>query len=65
MTQFLLLYGPPIYFIIGILYVLLNGYVRKLNTEGDYLLPLVWFGLWPICWFALLVGWLVNVKNKV
>ncbi len=36
------------YFMIGLVYSLVNIFVRKLETNGDYLLPFVWMFFWPI-----------------
>lgn len=50
-----------IYLIIGLLYWALNAFVRKLETDGDYLLPLVWFLAWPlaaITWLIILGVWI-------
>jgi hypothetical protein len=37
-----------LYFIIGVMYAVFNGQVRKLDTGGDPMLPLAWVFLWPI-----------------
>lgn len=37
-----------IWLIVGIIYTLINGFVRKLDTGGDWLLPLAWITMWPI-----------------
>lgn len=50
-----------LYFIIGLLYWTLNAFVRKLETDGDWLLPLVWFLAWPLA----AVSWLLIGINKV
>jgi len=56
------------YFIIGLMYWALNSFVRKLETAGDWLLPLVWFLAWPIAfvtWLVVFIMWIVEeVKNK-
>lgn len=63
-----------IYFLIGLSYWALNSFVRKLDTEGDWLLPIVWFIAWPLAfasWFIifleklaqLIFDWLDN-KNR-
>lgn len=56
------------YFIIGLMYWALNSFVRKLETAGDWLLPLVWFIAWPIAfitWGVMFIMWIVDkVKNK-
>lgn len=46
------------YFIIGAVYLLINGIVRKLDTGGDYLLPYVWFFFWPIAFTVLGIKWI-------
>jgi hypothetical protein len=51
----------PIYLLIGLIYWLINSFVRKLETDGDYLLPIVWFLAWPlaaITWFIILIVWI-------
>jgi hypothetical protein len=56
-----------IYFMVGLLYWGLNSFVRKLETEGDWLLPLVWFLAWPIgliSWFVVFVEYLLSKKRK-
>lgn len=40
------------YFLIGLCYWALNSFVRKLETAGDWLLPLVWFIAWPLALLA-------------
>jgi hypothetical protein len=61
----------PIYLLIGLIYWLINSFVRKLETDGDYLLPMVWFLAWPlaaITWLIILGVWikeyLVNKFTK-
>lgn len=47
-----------VYLIIGLLYWSLNSFVRKLDTDGDWLLPLVWFLAWPLAavsWFLIFI----------
>lgn len=53
-----------LYFIIGIIYTIINGAVRKLNTDGDPLLTFVWVFLWPIGLLALLVYNTVKFVKK-
>jgi hypothetical protein len=51
----------PIYLLIGLIYWLINSFVRKLETDGDYLLPIVWFLAWPlaaITWLIILGVWI-------
>lgn len=53
-----------IYILIGLTYTLINGLVRKLDTDGDYLLPMVWIFLWPICFVALIFLKFNHYKDK-
>lgn len=63
-----------IYILIGLAYWALNSFVRKLETGGDWLLPLVWFLAWPIAflsWAALffeklllIIGDWLETKNR-
>lgn len=50
-----MIYG--IYFIVGILYTLVNVLIRKMDVD-DPLLVLVWIGLWPIAWVVLVIHFL-------
>ncbi len=56
------------YLIIGFLYWAINSFVRKLETNGDWMLPLVWLFAWPLAfltWFVILIQHLMNwSKNK-
>lgn len=49
-----------IYFLIGMIYTLINGFVRKLDTDGDWLLPIFWLLLWPIAFIGLVI---INVNK--
>lgn len=57
-----------IYLIIGLAYWAVNSFVRKLEIDGDWLLPLVWFLAWPlaaITWLFILATWTVDyLKHK-
>lgn len=57
-----------IYLTIGMLYWALNSFVRKLDTNEDWLLPVVWFLGWPfalITWTIILTQYLIEYyKNK-
>lgn len=56
----------PIYFLIGLAYVLVNVFVRKMEPD-DPLLVLVWWFLWPIClfaWLAVLFTMLAGLALK-
>ena len=35
------------YFSIGFVYVVINGFVRKLDSDGDWTIPLSMWFLWP------------------
>lgn len=50
-----------IYFIVGILYALINGVFRKINTDGDWLLSIVWIIAWPLCFIGLIA---VFIQDK-
>jgi len=52
------------YFIVGLIYTLYNGLVRKLDTSGDYLLPMVWLLLWPIAFMGLAALGISKLINK-
>lgn len=56
------------YFIIGLMYWALNSFVRKLEIDGDWMLPLVWLFAWPIAfltWIVIFILWIVEqVKTK-
>jgi hypothetical protein len=47
------------YFIIGILYVFINGFFRKHYTDGDMLLPMAQMLIWP-----LFIGTFIAVKGS-
>lgn len=49
-----------IYLTIGLLYWALNSFVRKLETGGDWLLPLIWLLVWPIAFTT----WMVIFLDK-
>lgn len=44
-----------IYLFIGLTYWYINAFVRKLDIDGDWLLPIVWFLFWPL----VAVTWLI------
>lgn len=57
----------PLYFLIGLLYWALNAFVRKLDTDDDWLLPLFWFFGWPlaaITWMVVLTQWLCEYSKR-
>lgn len=51
MTDFLMF----LYFIIGIVYVVLNGLVRKMYHDDDWFLPFIHIILWPF-FASMLIG---------
>lgn len=53
-----------IYMLIGIVYCFVNGAIRKLDTEHDYLLPFAWILLWPLCIIALIIDKIINKIKK-
>ncbi len=57
------------YITIGIIYTIINGAVRKLNSDGDWLLPWCWLLLWPVffltLFFKLFSILYLKIKNKV
>lgn len=53
------------YFIIGIIYAVINGAIRKIDTDGDWLLPLAWIIVWPISIASLLVDWVIKLIKKL
>ena len=53
------------YFIIGIIYAVINGAIRKIDTDGDWLLPLAWIIVWPIGLASLLVGLVIKLIKTI
>lgn len=53
-----------IYFLIGLAYVIVNVVVRKLDTEGDPMLPLAWWFLWIIFLPLLLIEKSCNAVKR-
>lgn len=52
------------YFLIGLIYTFINGFVRKIDTEGEPLLPTVWLCLWPICFIGLIASFIQDKIEK-
>jgi len=52
------------YFLIGMGYTLINGIVRKLDTDGDWLLPMFWLLMWPIAFVGLTFIGIQKYINK-
>lgn len=59
----------PIYLLIGLLYWALNSFVRKLEIDEDWTLPIIWFLAWPLAalsWLVILVIYTVEyLKHKL
>lgn len=53
------------YFIIGIIYAIINGAIRKIDTDGDWLLPLAWIIAWPIGIASLLTEQIIKLIKKI
>lgn len=52
------------YFFIGIIYCIVNGGIRKLDTEGDFLLPLAWILCWPPFVLTLVIHLFIKLWKK-
>ena len=50
------------YFIIGMIYTIINGWVRKLDND-DWTLTYVWFFGWPICFICLIIDKMLKLKK--
>lgn len=55
---------PFIYASIGLIYVLVNVFVRKIDPD-DPMLVLVWWFLWPLCFAALATLWVNDGINAL
>lgn len=53
------------YFLIGLTYWTINVWIRKMYVEGDYTLPFVWVFFWPLCFIALAIIKIQELKNKL
>lgn len=47
-----------IYLIIGLIYTLINIFIRKLDVDNDWMIVLVWWFMWPICFIAIIINYL-------
>ena len=56
-----MIYG--IYFLIGIVYTLINTQIRKIEPD-DPMLVLVWIGFWPIAGIVLFIHYLEKLYAK-
>ena len=54
----------PCYMVIGLGYLIVNVFVRKLETEDDYLLPFVWMFFWWVCFIALFIQYVGRKLKK-
>lgn len=52
----------PIYLIIGLFYAIYNGAVRKIQTDGDMFLPLVWWFGVGLCLLSRFVQYVINLN---
>ena len=53
-----------LYLGIGIVYTLVNGLYRKLDTDSDWGLPFLWMFLWWVCFIALFIQYIGKKINK-
>jgi hypothetical protein len=53
-----------LYVLIGILYAFYNGAIKKLDTDGDWDVGLLWMFLWPLCIIALIISKFKKSKGK-
>lgn len=51
------------YVLVGIIYTLINGFVRKLDTDGDMMIVFVWIFMWPIAFLALIIRYLITKRG--
>lgn len=49
-----------IYILIGLIYCFINGFFRKLDTDGDWDMGLLWIFLWPLC----ILAWVLTKISK-
>lgn len=52
------------YFLVGLLYTLINVLIRKIDADGDPLLVFVWVFVWPFCLVLLLSAFLQDKLKK-
>lgn len=52
-----------IYFLIGIIYTLINVLIRKIHSD-DPMLVLIWISMWPIALIVLFIHYLEKKYNK-
>lgn len=52
------------YFLIGLIYAIINGAVRQIDTDGDWFLAVVWIILWPIGILSLIAAFIQKKVTK-
>jgi hypothetical protein len=52
----------PYYILVGLIYALFNGFIRKIDTDDNPMLPLVWWFLW---WLCLLGRGIAYIQDKI
>jgi hypothetical protein len=52
-----------IYLLIGVIYALINIFVRKISEDGDWILTWVWVALWPIALIGLLALGIIDLYH--
>lgn len=53
------------YLIIGVIYCLINAFIRRIDIDGDSHLPLMWLFLWGMCVVAHIIAYFIKVKHKL
>lgn len=53
-----------LYLLVGLVYLLVNVLIRKIQTEDDWMLPMVWLFFWWLCFIALFIAWIQNKLTK-
>lgn len=53
-----------LYLLVGLVYLLVNVLIRKIQTEDDWMLPMVWLFFWWLCFIALFIIWIQNKLTK-
>jgi len=50
-----------LYCLIGLVYALVNIFIRKLDVDDDWTFVFIWIFIWPICFLALII---LSIKDK-
>jgi hypothetical protein len=53
-----------LYFLVGIVYVFVNGAFRGIYDDEDWQLPFAHIFLWPVCFICLILARFQRFKNK-